>query len=677
MLDLYSLMFSHGPIVSTDVLLLHTLGTVAEATVAAILVYALFQVHRNGEVPKGFVTVAVLISLASLGRIVRISFWWYGQASPVWLDATALITILLTIISVPVVLLAHFGAPGASASANGSRTALQWAMIGNIGAFVVAYLLAVASHAMPLLPFIASAGCIISVALLGIEASRSRNLQMRKRGLLVFSGLTATGLLGISANLLFTYRPNPAWNYNLFNSTRSAAFGETCNMLAVLGLVFVFASIRLADIILKRVVRFYLWVGVSLVLWYVVTALALTESGHSGRGTGAALIAVAVIALTLWLTPAAMHHANVWIDAWVFQVPDFDAATHRFWETVSTLGDCDAVYRAGETAIKETLRLASARILPSSKFLSGEDLRIVAGPNPHFLPAGSPLAMVTSPPADVLLPIFQDGTPEYWIALSRGIMRPPWTATELTFVTRIGAEIQVRIAAVLAEERRLERMTRESVLREQLADAELRVLRAQINPHFLFNSLNTIADLAVIAPDKAEQMTMRLATVFRYVLVNADRQFTSVGDEINFVRSYLDIEEARFENRLRVYFDVDPSVLPERIPTLLLQPLVENAIKHGISPRREGGNLMIAARRNPDGFELIVADDGVGLGSTRTAESKGGTHVGVQNVRRRLETAYDGCATFELRSREGGGAEARIVFRDREEEVHESIARRR
>jgi two-component system LytT family sensor kinase len=676
MLDLSALMVSDGTIVSTEVLLLHTVGTVAEATVAANLVYALYQIHRNGEIPKGFVPIAVLISLGSLGRVVRMSLSWSGQVIPFWLEATTLIILLITILSVPVVLLAHYGSSGASASLNGSRTGLQWAMIGNIGGIIAAIVVALAIQALTFLPLIASAGCVVSAALLGIEVSRSSNLQMRKRGLLLFSGLTVTGLVGMSASLLFEFKSSSAWVAAPFNSPLSATLVETCNMLAVLGLMFVFASVRLADIILKRVVGLYLWMGVSLLLWKVVTALALTEPGQTGENTGAALLSVLIIAAALLLTPSAVRRTDAWIDSWVFEVPDFDAATHRFWETLATLGDRDAVYRAGETAIKETLRLASVRILPASEFPSREDLGIAAGPNPRFLPAGSPLAIVTSPPADVLLPVFQEGTPEYWIALSRGIMRPPWTATELSFVTRIAAEIQVRIATVLAEGSRFERLRRESILREQITDAELRALRAQINPHFLFNSLNTIADLAVVAPNKAEEMTMRLATVFRYVLVNADRQFTSVGDEINFAKSYLDIEEARFENRLRVRFDIDPSLLQERIPTLLLQPLIENAIKHGISPRRAGGTLTITGRRNPDGFELIVADDGVGLGSPGAQELKPGTHVGVQNVRKRLETAYDGRATFELRAREGGGAEARIVFRNREEEVHESTARR-
>ncbi|MEG9435141.1 histidine kinase [Edaphobacter sp. HDX4] len=654
---------------STDVLMLHTVGAAAEATVAGILVYALYRIRRNGEIPKGFVPIAVLISLGSLGRIIGTSLSWSEHAIPFWLNLTTLIVLLITILSVPIVLSAHYGSSGASATPDGSRIGLQWAMIGNIGAIIAGFLLVVVLHAETLLPLIASAGCIISAVLLGIQASHYRNLQMRTRGLLLFSGLAATGLVGISTNLLFTYRSNAALNTTFSNSTTSATLAEFCNVLVVLGLMFVFASVRLADIILKRVTGLYLWLGVSLLVWKVSTALC----GETGQNTGAALLSIVVIAATLLLTPYTARRVNEWIDSWVFEVPDFDAEIHRFWKTLSSLVDRDAVYRAGEETLKDTLRLASARLLPAAEFPSRKELGAV-GPNPRFLSPGSPLSNVISPSADVLLPVFHDGAPEYWIALSRGVMRPPWTATELSFVTRIAAEIQVRITTVLAEETRLERLRRESILREQIADAELRALRAQINPHFLFNSLNTIADLAVVAPNKAEEMTMRLASVFRYVLVNADRQFTSLGEEIKFARSYLGIEEARFENRLRVHFEVDPSLLQETIPALLLQPLVENSIKHGISPRREGGALTITGRRIPDGFELIVADDGVGLGFPAAQEPKPGAQVGVQNVKKRLETAYGNRATFALRPREGGGAEARIVFRTRKEEVHESTS---
>jgi two-component system LytT family sensor kinase len=353
----------------------------------------------------------------------------------------------------------------------------------------------------------------------------------------------------------------------------------------------------------------------------------------------------------------------------VFQVPDFNAASEQFWKELLELGTQEEVYRTGETTVRKTLSLAAAQIMPMSELdSSGEAIRSI-GPNPYFVRADSPLRPIISPSADFLLPLFHDGEPAHLLALSYGSVRPPLTAMELSFVTRIAGEIQVRTSAVLAEARRLERLRRENLFREEIADAELRALRAQINPLFLFNSLNTIADLSIVAPGKAEEMTLRLAAVFRYVLANTDRHFTSVKEEIDFARSYLDIEEARFEHRLRVRFEVEPSVLQEQVPTLLLQPLIENALKHGLGPKREGGTLSVMARRTVTGFELVVSDDGVGLQSGRQESREPGAHVGLRNVRNRLQTAYEGRATFTLSPRAGGGTDATVVINREREDI--------
>jgi two-component system LytT family sensor kinase len=232
---------------------------------------------------------------------------------------------------------------------------------------------------------------------------------------------------------------------------------------------------------------------------------------------------------------------------------------------------------------------------------------------------------------------------------------------ELSFITRISSAIQGRMGALLGEQRRLESLRREGAFREEIADAELRALRAQINPHFLFNSLNTIADLAVVAPKKAEEMTLRLAAVFRYVLANTDRQFTSVHEETSFAKSYLGVEEARFGDRLRVQFDVEQSVLQEKVPALLLQPLIENALKHGLGPKRHGGTLSIGAKRTTLGFMLTVADDGIGLPAHQDSRDNG-THVGLRNVATRLRTAYEDRASFSLRPCPGGGTTATVVI---------------
>lgn len=643
--------------VTATVLLIHTIGAGLELAVAIILVRALWLLRRNGESPRGFVSIAIMMLLAGLARIGRLSLAWASKAPLFWVDAITITLLFIVIVYIPVALSARYFPTETSKQAKPSRARwLEWAMIGNAVCGIVAFVIAVTLRIPALIALIPCAACTISAVLLGIRVSLFRGLQLRQRGLLLFSGLTTMGLLGIAATLVYGYAHGTP---RFIDATTDAAWIEFCNTLIVFGMMFAFASLRLADIIVKRVARLYVWAAVSLLLCGMVSSFASSVRGAIPQIAGAALLSIVTISMALVFTPTIIGKIDDWIDAWVFQVPDFNAVSEQFWKELLELENREEVYQAGEDTVRNTLALAAVRIMPLSELRSSGETIDSIEPCPYFVGTDSPVRSLISPSADVLLPLFHDGAPEHWIVLSYGVIRPPLTARELSFVTRIAGEIQIRASTLLAEERRLERLMRENAFREEIADAELRALRAQINPHFLFNSLNTIADLSVTSPGKAEEMTLRLAAVFRYVLTNTDRQFTSVKEEIDFARSYLDIEQARFEHRLMVQFDVEPSVLQENVPALLLQPLIENALKHGLCSKRGGGTLSVVARRTASGFELIVSDDGIGLQATR---QEPGTHVGLQNVRNRLQAAYAGLATFTLRPREGGGTDATVVI---------------
>jgi two-component system LytT family sensor kinase len=204
----------------------------------------------------------------------------------------------------------------------------------------------------------------------------------------------------------------------------------------------------------------------------------------------------------------------------------------------------------------------------------------------------------------------------------------------------------------------MESIRLESRLSQQLAQAELRALRAQINPHFLFNSLNTIAALIASEPDKAETITVRLAGIFRYVLLHADRPFSSLDEEVSFLRTYLDIEQIRFGERLQVEFDVEASVVHVAVPSLILQPLVENAIKHGVAPKVGISRILVQARRRGSSILLSVEDDGIGLDTRRPRDMAAGTGVGLQNIRERLQTMYGSTASLSVTNIESGGSRA-------------------
>jgi signal transduction histidine kinase len=208
--------------------------------------------------------------------------------------------------------------------------------------------------------------------------------------------------------------------------------------------------------------------------------------------------------------------------------------------------------------------------------------------------------------------------------------------------------------------RRMETLqTRARELGELAATAQLAALRAQINPHFLFNSLNSIAQLIHVDPTKAEACVERLAEIFRYLLNRAEQDFVPLAEELQMTNAYLEIERARFDERLRVETVVDPDALRRLIPNLLLQPLVENAVKHGLSRKVGPGTLRIAARLDGDVLTLVVGDDGLGMSSTVLAHvyERG---VGLRNLRARLERLYGPAHLPEITSTPGGGTRVEL-----------------
>jgi signal transduction histidine kinase len=200
---------------------------------------------------------------------------------------------------------------------------------------------------------------------------------------------------------------------------------------------------------------------------------------------------------------------------------------------------------------------------------------------------------------------------------------------------------------------------RERELTELAATAQLAALRAQINPHFLFNSLNSIAQLIRSDPDKAETCVERLADIFRYILRRAEKEFVPLADELEMAQAYLEIERARFGDRLLVETHVDPRSLQQLIPNLILQPLVENAVKHGLSRKIGTGTVRIAAEVTDGCLTISVGDDGLGMpgGTLDDVYERG---VGLRNLRDRLERLYGAAHPPEIRSAPGGGTEVRL-----------------
>jgi sensor histidine kinase YesM len=193
-------------------------------------------------------------------------------------------------------------------------------------------------------------------------------------------------------------------------------------------------------------------------------------------------------------------------------------------------------------------------------------------------------------------------------------------------------------------------------LENQASNAQLAMLRYQLNPHFLFNTLNSISTLVLLKQtERANAMLSRLSSFLRYTLVNESTGMVTVAQEIETLKLYLEIEKMRFEERLRPHFHIDPTVMRAHLPSLLLQPLIENAIKYAVTPQEEGADISVELRREADRVFITVTDTGPGADSQYQVRAAQSTGVGLANIRDRLAQAYGDNHRFETQSEITGG----------------------
>jgi two-component system LytT family sensor kinase len=209
-----------------------------------------------------------------------------------------------------------------------------------------------------------------------------------------------------------------------------------------------------------------------------------------------------------------------------------------------------------------------------------------------------------------------------------------------------------------SRERLAQQQTETARLNEQLTKAQLRALRQQIEPHFLFNTLNAVSGLVREGRnDAAVSMIAGLSDFLRRVLEDSSRQQVPLQEEMEFTRTYLDIQMVRFADRLQLSVDVPAELYAAQVPSLILQPMVENAVKHGIAKRAQGGSIRIAAARINGTLMLSVRNDGPSLPSDWEAKTTG---IGIANVRTRLQSLYGEGFTLDLKNQDAGGVEASV-----------------
>ncbi len=210
-----------------------------------------------------------------------------------------------------------------------------------------------------------------------------------------------------------------------------------------------------------------------------------------------------------------------------------------------------------------------------------------------------------------------------------------------------------------------EREQRAVLLESSLARARLSALQAQLHPHFLFNALNAVATLIRSNPAVALETLTSFSDLLRLALSQSDKHEVPLREDLQFLESYLEIQQVRLGDRLRVERDVDPAALDCLVPALLMQPLVENALRHGIEPSPNPGTLRFTARVAGDKLELTVVDNGVGLAASQAANPKPG--IGLVNLRTRLATLYGTNQLLEVGPNPGGGVLVRVELPRRTE----------
>jgi hypothetical protein len=225
-------------------------------------------------------------------------------------------------------------------------------------------------------------------------------------------------------------------------------------------------------------------------------------------------------------------------------------------------------------------------------------------------------------------------------------------------IAGLGATDMMIYAGLLGVSQALTYVQRYREREVHLVQARLQLLRAQLHPHLLFNTLNAIAELIHQDPPRAERTLTRLSDLLRHALDGSRRPQEILRDELAFLRGYVDLQHTLLQDRLAVSWDVDEEALDAPVPELLLQPLVENAIQHGIGPRASGGTVTIRARRRGDALDLAVIDDGVGLGEPSGAA----TGIGLTNTRARLEHLYGSSARLQVAARATGGVAVTLTI---------------
>jgi len=396
-----------------------------------------------------------------------------------------------------------------------------------------------------------------------------------------------------------------------------------------------------ADLFLKRALSLIFLASFAFGLYvYVAVPLLAWHETHDRND-----VAAAVLVLALWMTTALiyplLHRFAVWlVDKIILRRVNYEMLQTEISRAIEKGSDTKAVL--GEVCAKLATALTATET--DWKEISSNETETTL-PSVNF----------TARSAEIFVPTSE--LPFYEISLKNFSGGRNLLSGEIKMLEAVGLLAARRIDNLRVSSERYEQEIQAREFSKLATEAQLSALRAQINPHFLFNALTTIGYLINAAPEKAFETLMKLTQLLRGIL-RATGEFSTLGEEIELIESYLEIEQARFEERLTVKIDVPPELGFLKIPSLILQPLVENAVKHGISNAKRGGEVRISARIDSEqNLILEVADTGAGFDEAKLIRG-----IGLNNVESRLQSYFGAAASLSLMKQISGGAIARVVF---------------
>jgi two-component system LytT family sensor kinase len=465
----------------------------------------------------------------------------------------------------------------------------------------------------------------------------TREQPIGRRGVWV----AALSIFAVSALHFGRHVGNESWWVDLI--------GHHASLLLALAILHQDYRFALADLFLKNAIALLLFMGISLAALSTAMGPLMRWQGPGGVLDPSA----AVVFLVLWMGtaltfPLLRRLSGRLVDRVVLRRPDYDVTLSELARGLESADSDETVAVEVTAAARVALGVSEARTIGDP--VSENDRRVViTGPELK--------SWVSDMACALLLRLRTVEPPHIAIALGPLAAGRRLLSDDVRLFEAIARLAARRIDSLRVAQERLARNLREQQMQRLATEAELRALRAQLNPHFLFNALTTIGYLIQNAPPRALETLLRLTSLLRGVLRRSSAEFTTLGEELDLVTSYLDIERARYEERLHVAIDVSPGARQSMIPTLLLQPLVENAVKHGIAPLRAGGAVRIAACEREGLLHIVIEDSGVGFDP---AFARTGSGVGLRSVAERLRAHYADAASLHIHSATGEGASIEI-----------------